>query len=104
MKLETRFGKYGGCYAPESLIPNLQEVEKGFIEVQKSKSFLHELDSLLKNYAGRETPLTFAESLSSQTGCDIFLKREDLLHGGAHKTNNTLGQLLLAKHLGKKRI
>jgi len=104
MKLNTRFGEYGGCYAPESLIPVLQEVEQGFIEIKKSKTFQKELQSLLQNYAGRSTPLTLAESLSNEHGCKIYLKREDLLHGGAHKTNNTIGQLLLAKHLGKKRI
>ena len=104
MKLNTRFGKYGGCYAPESLIPVLQEVEQGFIEIKQSESFQCEFSELLHHYAGRETPLTFAENLSRTYACDFFLKREDLLHGGAHKTNNTIGQLLLAKHLGKKRI
>ena len=104
MKLNARYGQYGGCYAPESLMPVLEEVEQGFMEIKESKSFQKDFSNLLHNYAGRPTPITHAENLSNQYGCQFYLKREDLLHGGAHKTNNTIGQLLLAKHLGKKRI
>ncbi|MFZ9035012.1 MAG: tryptophan synthase subunit beta [Francisellaceae bacterium] len=104
MKLSTYYGDYGGCFAPESLIPVLEEIERGVIEIQKDESFRLEFNDLLTNYAGRATPLTHAKNLSRQFGCELYLKREDLLHGGAHKTNNTIGQLLLAKYLGKKRI
>ena len=104
MKLETRFGQFGGFYAPESLLNVLAEVEQGFIEIQQDDAFQKEFHGLLAEYAGRETPITHAKRLSEKYGCQIYLKREDLLHGGAHKTNNTIGQLLLAKYLGKKRI
>ena len=104
MKLNTRFGQYGGVYAPESLIPILTEVERGFIDIQKDATFQKRWTDLSRNYAGRATPLTHCERLSKEYGRDIYLKREDLLHGGAHKTNNALGQLLLAQHLGKTRI
>lgn len=104
MQLETRFGQFGGMYVPESLVSVLEEIELGFINATKDKNFLEELNNLLVNFAGRETPLTYVNYLSELTGCDIYLKREDLLHGGAHKTNNCIGQLLLAKYLGKKRI
>ena len=104
MQLNTRYGPYGGCYAPESLMPILSEIEQGFIEIQKDSHFQSELKRLLKDYAGRQTPLTYAKRLSQEFGFQLYLKREDLLHGGAHKTNNTIGQLLLAKTLGKQRI
>ncbi|MBK2124559.1 tryptophan synthase subunit beta [Fangia hongkongensis] len=104
MKLKSRYGRYGGCYAPESLMPILMEIEAGFIKAKEDQSFQSEFQDLLKNYAGRETPVTYMKNLSKAYGFDLYLKREDLLHGGAHKTNNTIGQLLLAKYLGKKRI
>ena len=104
MKLNTRFGQYGGVYAPESLVPILTQVEQGFIDIQQDKAFQERFHHLLQEYAGRPTALTYAENLSQKTGLKIYLKREDLLHGGAHKTNNCIGQLLLAKHLGKHRI
>ncbi|MCF6767807.1 tryptophan synthase subunit beta [Thiotrichales bacterium 19S11-10] len=104
MQLNSRFGRYGGCYVPESLVSVLEEVEAGFIKAKEDKTFLNQYQQLLTNYAGRKTPLTYAENLSNQLGCHIYLKREDLLHGGAHKTNNCIGQLLLAKYLGKRRI
>lgn len=104
MKLNTRFGQYGGVYAPESLVPILTQVEQGFIDIKQDKAFQEQFHHLLQEYAGRPTALTYAENLSQKTGLKIYLKREDLLHGGAHKTNNCIGQLLLAKHLGKHRI
>ena len=104
MKLETRYGKFGGFYAPESLMNVLADIEDGFIAIQEDLDFQQEFKTLLAQYAGRETPVTHAKRVSEKYGCQIYLKREDLLHGGAHKTNNTIGQLLLAKYLGKKRI
>ena len=88
----------------ESLIPILSEVEQGFIEIQHDKTYQARLRDLERHYAGRSTPITYAERLSKTLKRDLYLKREDLLHGGAHKTNNCLGQLLLAAYLGKKRI
>lgn len=104
MKTLGKFGKYGGVFAPETLIPALEELETAYLTIAKSKKFKDELDNLLKNYAGRPTPLYFAKNLSQKLGFKIYLKREDLLHGGAHKTNNALGQGLLTKHMGKSRI
>lgn len=104
MKLNTRFGQFGGVYAPESLIPILSEVEQAFIDIQSDQSFQAELSRLLTDYAGRPTALTHAKKLSARLGREIYLKREDLLHGGAHKTNNCIGQMLLAKYMGKQRI
>ncbi|WP_440682352.1 tryptophan synthase subunit beta [Cysteiniphilum halobium] len=104
MQLNTRYGQFGGCYAPESLMPILTEIEKGFITIQQDEFFQLEFQCLLKDYAGRETPITYIRNLSDKYGANIYLKREDLLHGGAHKTNNTIGQMLLAKYLGKKRV
>jgi tryptophan synthase beta chain len=104
MKLSTRFGEYGGVYAPESLLPVLQQVEQGFIDIQNDADFQQRFHALLHDFAGRATPLTYAQRLSQELGVNIYLKREDLLHGGAHKTNNCLGQGLLAQYLGKTRI
>lgn len=104
MQLNTRYGKFGGCYAPENLLNILTEIEDGFIRFIKDEEQLNGYHQLLKDFAGRETPLTYASNLSRKYDCEFYLKREDLLHGGAHKTNNTIGQLLLAKFLGKKRI
>ncbi|WP_440993815.1 tryptophan synthase subunit beta [Cysteiniphilum litorale] len=104
MQLNTRYGQFGGCYAPESLMSILTEIERGFIAIEQDQSFQLEFKRLLKDYAGRDTPITYIQNLSNKYGADIYLKREDLLHGGAHKTNNTIGQMLLAKYLGKKRV
>ncbi len=102
--LNDYYGEYGGAFVPESLVAPLKEIEQAFITAQADTTFNQKLDDLLMHYAGRPTPLTFAENLSKQIGRKLYLKREDLLHGGAHKTNNTLGQALLAKHMGKTRL
>lgn len=102
--LNPFFGKYGGQYVPEVLIPALDQLEKTFVEAQQDPSFKKELDDLLTKYAGRPTPLTLCRNLTKGTKTKIYLKREDLLHGGAHKTNQVLGQALLAKRMGKTRI
>ncbi|MGC8766879.1 MAG: tryptophan synthase subunit beta [Brevinematia bacterium] len=98
------FGEFGGMYIPEVLYPVVKELEEAYYSIGKSKEFREELNCLLKNYAGRPTPLYFAKNLSEMFGVRIYLKREDLLHTGAHKINNALGQVLLAKKMGKKRI
>jgi tryptophan synthase beta chain len=100
-----RFGKYGGKYIPETLVPAIEELESAYEKNKRDPEFQKELSYYLSSYAGRPTPLYFAQNLSEYVGgARIYLKREDLLHGGAHKTNNTLGQALLAKRMGKKRI
>jgi tryptophan synthase beta chain len=99
-----KFGIYGGQFAPETLMPALEELEKGFDRFRKDSRFKKELDYYLREYAGRPTPLYYAANLSKKLACRLYLKREDLLHGGAHKINNTLGQALLAKRMGKKRL
>jgi tryptophan synthase beta chain len=100
-----RFGAYGGRYVPETLVTALQELERVYAEASADPGFERELTDLLRNYAGRPTALTFAERLSEHCGgARIYLKREDLLHTGAHKINNALGQGLLARRMGKKRI
>jgi len=100
-----KFGKYGGKFVPETLIAPLKELESTYLLMKKNKQFNKELMQLHKEYSGRPTPLTFAEKLTSYYGKGkIYLKREDLCHTGAHKINNTLGQILLAKKLGKTRI
>jgi len=100
-----KYGKYGGKFVPETLITPLQELESTYLLMKKDKQFNQELMKLHKDYSGRPTPLTFAENLTSYYGKGkIYLKREDLCHTGAHKINNTLGQILLAKKLGKTRI
>jgi tryptophan synthase beta chain len=99
-----RFGQYGGRYVPEILIPALEELSAAWGELRDDSSFRNELDSLLRDFVGRPTQLTFASRLSEGTGYRVWLKREDLAHTGAHKINNTLGQVLLAKRLGKERI
>ncbi len=104
MKQAGKFGRYGGIFVPEVLMPTLEELEKAFLAYRKDPAFRAELKELLERYAGRPTPLTPARNLSRQVGCRIYLKREDLLHGGAHKTNNCLGQALLARYMGKKRL
>lgn len=100
-----RFGKFGGQYIPETLVPAVKELEEAYFRLKKDRNFRAELSALLRNYAGRPTPLYFAANLTARRkGAGIHLKREDLLHGGAHKINNTLGQGLLAKKMGKRRI
>ncbi len=100
-----RFGPYGGRYVPETLMAALEELEHAYAQAQADPAFQAELDSLLRDYAGRPTPLYFASRLTEKLGgAKIYLKREDLLHTGAHKINNCIGQGLLAKRMGKKRI
>ena len=100
-----RFGRYGGQYVPETLVKPLQDLEEAYDEYSRDPSFKKELRNLLESYAGRPTPLYLARNLTENIGgARIYLKREDLLHGGAHKINNTLGQALLARRMGKKRI
>ena len=99
-----KFGIFGGKFAPEVLMTTVEELEAAYIICSNDKGFRTELDSLLRTYAGRPTALYFAKNLSKMCGAKIYLKREDLVHGGAHKLNNTLGQCLLAKHMGKRRI
>ncbi|MDX1441940.1 MAG: pyridoxal-phosphate dependent enzyme, partial [Nitrosopumilaceae archaeon] len=102
---DGRFGDFGGKYIPETLVPAVEELEKNYLKFKIDKNFKNELDYYLKQYAGRPTPLYFAKNLTKKIGgAKIYLKREDLLHGGAHKINNTLGQALLAKKMNKKRI
>jgi tryptophan synthase beta chain len=98
------FGTYGGRFAPEVLMAPLEEIEQTYAEAKKDPAFHEQLNDLLTTYAGRPTPLYFARRLSEQTGTKIYIKREDLLHTGAHKINNCLGQALLARRMGKKRI
>ncbi|HEX2558244.1 MAG TPA: tryptophan synthase subunit beta [Nitrososphaera sp.] len=100
-----KFGRYGGKYIPETLAPAVEELESAYEKYKNDPDFQKELSYYLTEYAGRPTPLYFAKNLTEHVGgAKIYLKREDLLHGGAHKTNNTLGQALLAKKMGKKRI
>jgi tryptophan synthase beta chain len=98
------YGQYGGAYIPEMLFNNVQNLRDNYLKIIGEKSFRDEFDSLLKDYAGRPTPLYLAKRLSEKYGTNIYLKREDLCHTGAHKINNTIGQILLAERLGKKRI
>ena len=100
MRLNGRFGRFGGCYVPEILVPALEQLEGAFLDAQDDPAFKAELEGLLADYAGRPTPLTRCRNLPG----NIYLKREDLLHGGAHKTNQVLGQGLLAKRMGKTRL
>jgi len=100
MRLNGRFGRFGGCYVPEILVPALEQLEAAFLDAQQDPAFAAELNGLLADYAGRPTPLTRCRNLPG----NIYLKREDLLHGGAHKTNQVLGQGLLAKRMGKARL
>ena len=102
---DGRFGDFGGKYIPETLAPAIEELERNYLKIRNDKNFKKELGRLLIDYAGRPTPIYFARNLTKTVGgAKIYLKREDLLHGGAHKINNTLGQALLAKRMGKKRI
>ena len=100
-----RFGDYGGKFVSETLMPALNELEKSYLKIKNSKKFKEQINSLLKDFVGRPTPLYLAErTTKSLGGAKIFLKREDLAHTGAHKINNTIGQAILAKAMGKKRI
>jgi tryptophan synthase beta chain len=99
-----RFGAFGGRYVPETLIPALDELDGAFHEALVDPAFLAELDDLLSNYVGRPSPLSTAPRFSERVGAPVFLKREDLNHTGAHKINNTVGQALLARRMGKRRI
>lgn len=99
-----RFGDYGGMFAPETLMPALDELEAAFVRAWSDDSFHDELDSLLAHYVGRPTPVYHARRLSSELGLQLYLKREDLAHTGAHKINNTVGQALLTKRMGKERV
>lgn len=103
-KLNPFFGEFGGMYVPQILVPVLRELESAFVEAQADPEFRAELRELLTEFAGRPTPLTLAKNLTAGTRTKLYLKREDLLHGGAHKTNQVLGQALLAKRMGKTRI
>jgi len=98
------YGEFGGAFIPEMLYPNVEELQKNYLEIIESEEFQNEYQDLLKNYVGRATPLYFAKNLSQKYNTRIYLKREDLNHTGAHKINNALGQVLLAKRLGKTRI
>lgn len=98
------YGEFGGAYIPEMLYPNVAQLRQQYLEIMEQASFKKEFEELLKDYVGRPSPLYFAKNLSEKYGAKIYLKREDLNHTGAHKINNTIGQILLAKRLGKKRI
>ncbi len=98
------YGNYGGAFVPEMLYPNVKELQDNYLKIIYEESFQKEFIELLRDFAGRPTPLFFAKRLSDKYGAKIFLKREDLCHTGAHKINNTIGQILLAQRLGKKRI
>lgn len=98
------YGEFGGAYIPEMLYPNVEELRQQYLEITSEESFRKEFEQLLKDYVGRPTPLYYARRYSEKYNTRIYLKREDLCHTGAHKVNNTIGQILLAKRLGKKRI
>lgn len=98
------YGEFGGAFIPEMLYPNVKELQENYLEIIESEEFQQEYQDLLKNYVGRATPLYFSKNLSEKYNTQIYLKREDLNHTGAHKINNALGQVLLAKRLGKTRI
>ena len=98
------YGDFGGAFIPEMLYPNVAELRENYLKITAEPSFKKEFDELLKAYVGRPTPLYFAKRLSERYNTKIYLKREDLCHTGAHKVNNTIGQILLAKRLGKNRI
>ena len=98
------YGEFGGAYIPEMLYPNVEELRQQYIQIMQEESFQKEFKDLLKDYVGRPTPLYFASRLSEKYNTKIYLKREDLCHTGAHKINNTIGQILMAKRLGKNRV
>lgn len=98
------YGEFGGAYVPEILYGCVEELRKNYLPIIQSESFKNEFDGLLRDYVGRPSPLYLAPRLSGRYGCRIYLKREDLNHTGAHKINNTIGQILIAKRMGKRRI
>jgi len=98
------YGRFGGAYIPEMLYPNVEELRVNYLNIIGDNAFQKEFHYLLKNYVGRPTPLYFAKRLSEEAGASVYLKREDLCHTGAHKVNNTIGQILLARRLGKQKI
>src|SRR5690606_22500558 len=98
------YGDFGGAYIPEMLYPNVEELRQNYMSIINDEGFQEEFKKLLKDYVGRPSPLYLSKRLSSKYHANIFLKREDLNHTGAHKINNTIGQILLAERLGKKRI
>ena len=102
--LNPFFGNFGGMYVPQILVPALKQLEQAFVKYHNDPEFKKELNDLLYNYAGRPTPLTLCRNITKGTKTKLYLKREDLVHGGAHKTNQVLGQALLAKRMGKTRI
>jgi tryptophan synthase beta chain len=102
--ISHRFGAFGGRYVPETLIPALDELDSAYRDATRDPTFQNELAELLKEYVGRPSPLSAAPRMSNEVGCDVYLKREDLNHTGAHKINNALGQALLARRMGKQRI
>jgi tryptophan synthase beta chain len=104
MKLAGRFGRFGGSFVPEILMPALEQLEAAWLAAKDDPAFIRELDDLLRHYAGRPTPLYRCRNLAAASPTRLYLKREDLLHGGAHKTNQALGQGLLARKMGKRRI
>ena len=97
------YGEFGGAYVPEILHKCVEELKNRYLEVLESEEFKREFDQLLRDYVGRPSPLYLARRLSEKYGCKMYLKREDLNHTGAHKINNTIGQILLARRMGKKR-
>jgi len=101
---ERDFGPYGGRFVPETLVPALDELERAWLEARADPGFVEQLATLLNDYAGRPTPLYLASRLSEAVGATVYIKREDLLHTGAHKINNALGQALLARRMGKSRV
>ncbi|MBK9566660.1 MAG: tryptophan synthase subunit beta [Saprospiraceae bacterium] len=104
MSLTLAFGEFGGAYIPEMLYSNVEEIRTRYLDIIAEPAFQEEFNNLLRDYVGRPSPLYLAKTLSERYGANIYLKREDLNHTGAHKINNTIGQILLAKRLGKKRI
>jgi tryptophan synthase beta chain len=102
--VERQFGPYGGRFVPETLVPALDELERAWIAARDDAAFREELDALLRDYVGRPTPLYLAARISERVGHPVYLKREDLLHTGSHKINNAIGQTLLARRMGKRRI
>lgn len=98
------YGKFGGAFIPEMLYPNVEELRTHYLDILQDSGFQREFEDLLRNYVGRPTPLYHAKRLSAEVGATVYLKREDLCHTGAHKVNNTIGQILLARRLGKKKI
>lgn len=102
--IEGYYGEFGGAYIPEMLFKNVETLNAEYLKIMEEPTFIAEVDALLKDYVGRPTPLFYAERLSKEIGANIYLKREDLCHTGAHKINNTIGQIVLAKRLGKTKI